>query len=172
VARAGDPQVRGKVLRDVAMKFPNISVIDLGLVIATLTDLLDRAAFAMRFLALFTVGTGVLVIFGTIWTGRHQRRRESALLRALGASARQMRGIWRLEYVLVGLFGGLAGAAMAVGAGWALGKYLFEIALPWGAAGESLPVVVALAVVTSLLAGMAASRGLASHSPLEVLRGE
>jgi putative ABC transport system permease protein len=172
VARAGDATVRGQVLRDVATKFPNISVVDLGLIIATLTDLLDRAAFAMRFLALFTVGTGVLVIFGTIWTGRHQRRRESALLRALGASARQMRGIWRVEYALVGLFGGAAGSVLAIGGAWALGKYYFEIALPWAMAGWSWPVAVVLAVITSLLAGVAASRGLASHSPLEVLRGE
>jgi putative ABC transport system permease protein len=172
VARAGDANLRGQVLREVAEKYPNISVIDLGLVIATLTDLLDRAAFAMRFLALFTLGTGVLVVFGTIWTGRHQRRRESALLRALGASARTMRGIWRVEYALVGVLGGVAGSALAVGAAWALGKYLFELAMPWGAADWSWPVAVGLAAVTSLLAGMAASRGLASHSPLEVLRAE
>jgi putative ABC transport system permease protein len=172
VARAGDAEVRGKVLRDVAVKYPNISVVDLGLVIATLSDLLDRAAFAMRFLALFTVATGVLVVFGTIWTGRHQRRKESALLRALGASARQMRGIWRVEYVLIGVLGGMAGSALAVGAAWALGKYLFELALPWDAAAWSWPVAVALAALTSLLAGLAASRGLGSHSPLEVLRAE
>ncbi|MGA2052955.1 MAG: FtsX-like permease family protein [Opitutales bacterium] len=172
VARAGDAKLRGQILREVAEKFPNISVIDLGLVIATLTDILDRASFAMRFLALFTVATGVLVIFGTIWTGRHQRRRESALLRALGASARTMRGIWRVEYALVGVFGGAAGSVLAVGAAWALGKYWFQIALPWGTAGWSLPVAVGLASATSLLAGLAASRGLASHSPLEVLRAE
>jgi hypothetical protein len=53
-----------------------------------------------------------------------------------------------------------------------LGKYYFEIALPWGTAGWSWPVAVLLAVATSLLAGVAASQGLASHSPLEVLRGE
>jgi len=61
---------------------------------------------------------------------------------------------------------------MAVGAAWALGKYLFELALPWDAAAWSWPAAVALAALTSLLAGLAASRGLGSHSPLEVLRAE
>jgi len=55
-------------------------------VIATLSDLLDRAAFAMRFLALFTVATGVLVVFGTIWTGRHSGGKKA---RCCGRSGRR-----------------------------------------------------------------------------------
>jgi putative ABC transport system permease protein len=172
VARAGDAARRGAVLRDVVLKYPNISAFDLSLVLGTLRDLFDHAAFALRFLALFTVATGVLVVFGTIWAGRYPRRRESVLLRALGASSSQMRGILRVEYALVGVFGGGAGALLAVGAADALARRLFELPMPWTSVAWSLPVAIALGAVTSLVAGLAASRGLASHPPLEVLRAE
>ena len=172
MARAGDAARRGAVLRDVVLKYPNISAIDLSLVLGTLRDLFDHAAFALRFLALFTVATGVLVVFGTIWAGRYPRRRESVLLRALGASSSQMRGILRVEYALVGVFGGGAGALLAVGAADALARRLFELPMPWTSVAWSLPVAIALGAVTSLVAGLAASRGLASHPPLEVLRAE
>ena len=45
-------------------KFPNVSAIDLSLVIETISSILNRVAFVIRFIATFTIATGLVVFSG------------------------------------------------------------------------------------------------------------
>ena len=80
VARAESTQASAQLQRAVVEQFPNVSVIDLSLVLNTLNQILSRVSYAMRFVALFTILTGIAVLASAVLGSRMQRLRESILL--------------------------------------------------------------------------------------------
>ena len=158
--------VSAKLQRDIVKAYPNVSAIDLSLILRTLDEIFDKIAFVIRFM----LGTGLFVLFGATLSGRYQRLRESVLLRTLGASRRQIRLILIVEYLCLGLLSGLAGVMLALAAGWGLSRLLFEIDFQ----PPLLPNLIAPMVlcVLTVLTGVATSWGIARHSPLEILRNE
>ncbi len=169
-ARAEDPALNARVQREVVATFGNVSVIDLGLVIASLDTVFARAETAVRFIAAFTLITGIVVLAGALAAGRDQRVREAVLLRTLGASAGQVRAGLACELLAVGLLAGTAGALLALGGGAAAATYLFKTTpvLPIA------PLLATIATVTTLtvVAGLLTQRGIARRPPLETLRNE
>jgi putative ABC transport system permease protein len=88
---AASPAQSARVQLAVVDAFPNVTAIDLALVVETLDGIFSKVAFAIQFMALFTVATGLVVLAGAVLMGRHQRIRETVLLRTLGRPA----GRWR-----------------------------------------------------------------------------
>lgn len=101
--------------------------------IDALQTVLGQINFAARFMGLFTMATGIIILANAVAASRHQRITESALLRTLGASGHQIRRILALEYALLGLAAGLVGVTLALGAGFALGIWVFKVDfyVPW-----------------------------------------
>jgi putative ABC transport system permease protein len=151
-------------------QFPNVSAIDLGLILTTLNDIVDKISFVIRFMAGFSILTGLLVLSSSVVISRYQRVRESVLLRTLGASRAQILRITLVEYGLLGLLAALAGIGLAVLAAWALAVWVFEAS--FGPA--VLPLLGLAGLVTALTAGIGLfnSRDVLRRSPLEVLRAE
>ena len=85
VARVENGGVSASLQRAIVERFPNISVIDLTLVLNTLDSILGRVSAAIRFVALFTIFTGLAVLASAVLSSRSQRVKESILLRTLGA---------------------------------------------------------------------------------------
>jgi putative ABC transport system permease protein len=156
--------------RETVKAFPNVSVIDLTLILETVDAIVEKVSFVIRFMALFTVVTGVLVMAGALAGSHFQRVRESILLRTLGASRAQIRRILAVEYLALGLLAAGTGISLALAATWALAAFVFQthFAPPLG------PVLAALAAVPALTLGIGIlmSRGILSQSPLAVLRAE
>jgi putative ABC transport system permease protein len=170
VSRVPTPADSARLQNAIVAKFPNVSAIDLTSVIQTVDSILGKVALVIRVMSLFTVGAGLIVLASTIWSGRYQRLQESILLRTLGASRAQIWKILCAEYFLLGLFASLTGIGLAVGASWALARFVFKL----GYAPSILPLFVAAAVVSTLTVavGLMASRGVGSAPPLEILRAE
>lgn len=168
---AGTPEASARVQQAIAREFPNVSTIDLTLIIQTIDEVYAKASFVVGFLALFTVVTGAVVLAGAVLIGRHQRVRESVLLRTLGATRRQVSRIMLVEYLVLGSLGAVTGTVLAVAANWAMARFLFDVA--WA---QPAPLVLlagwaavsAVTVATGLLSG----RGICDHPPLQVLRQE
>jgi putative ABC transport system permease protein len=135
-----------------------------------LDTILGRITFALRFMALFSIAAGALVLANAIAASQQQRRRESVLLRTLGASRAQIRQILLVEYWLIGSIAALSGVLLAVLAGWALSRWLFETIF----APSVTPILLALLAVSGLtmLMGMLGNRRVVNRSPLEVLQSE
>lgn len=169
--RAPDAASSARVQQAVVRDFPNVSAIDLGLIMQTVDAVYSKASFVVEFLALFTVVTGVIVLAGAVLIGRGQRVRESVLLRTLGATKAQVNRILVAEYLALGTLGAAVGAVLAVGANWALAKFIFQ--MNWST--PSLVVLLggwaAVSAVT-VITGLLSSRGICDHPPLEVLRQE
>ena len=169
-AHAATADASANLQRAVVDAFPNVTAIDLALVVATLDGIFSKVAFAIQFMALFTVATGLIVLAGAVLTGRHQRIRETVLLRTLGANRRQLALIQFIEYAVLGVQGAVVGALLAVVGNELLARYVFhvEAASPVGQVAGAVAVVSTLAVATGFIAG----RGVVDHPPLEVLRQE
>ncbi|HXQ80546.1 MAG TPA: FtsX-like permease family protein [Opitutaceae bacterium] len=167
---AASPADSARVQRAVVDQFPNVSAIDLALVVETLDGIFTKVAFAVQFMALFTVATGLVVLAGAILTGRHQRIRETVLLRTLGATRRQVALIQLVEYAVLGIQAGVVGGLLAIAGNALLARYVFHIAATASAwqIGAAVVAVASLAVATGLVAG----RGVMDHPPLEILRQE
>jgi len=159
-----------RLQREVVKAFPNVLAIDLLLVLQTLDSILGKISFVIRFMAMFTVLTGLLVLVGSLVTSRYQRVQESTLLRTLGASRGQILKILAVEYLSLGLLAAFTGILLAMMATWGLTKFVFHVRF----ALEGSPLLVALLVVPSLtvLTSLLTSRGILNHPPLAILRAE
>ncbi|MEP0545406.1 MAG: FtsX-like permease family protein [Rhodothermales bacterium] len=168
LTRAIDAETSARVQRAVVSAYPNVSVVDVRLVLGLVEGVLGRVAFVLQFMALFSILTGLVVLAGAVLISKFQRVEESVLLRTLGASRPQVGRILFAEYLLLGLLAASVGVGLALIGGWALSVFAFRVPFvpAWGA------VLVALAVVPALTVaiGLAGSRGVLRRPPLEVLR--
>jgi len=149
-------------------QFPNVSAIDLTLVLETVRGILGKISRVVTLLAGCTLLAALPILVGTLLNGRDQRRRESVLLRTLGASARQVRIILLIEYTTLGALSAATGLVLAMAANAALAMFVFK-ASPWPDArllGAAFVAVTGLAI----LGGLALGQGISRHPPLEILR--
>jgi putative ABC transport system permease protein len=169
--RVESAEQSARVQQAVVREQPNVSAIDLGAIMKAIDGVYSKASFVVEFLALFTVVTGVIVLAGAVLIGRHQRVRESVLLRTLGATKAQVNRIMLAEYLALGTLGAAVGAVLAVGANWALAYFVFEV--KW-AAPSAMVLLGGWAAVSAMTitTGLLSNRGICDHPPLEVLRQE
>ncbi len=170
VARAQSNQAAANLQRRVVERFPNVSAIDLSLILNTLNSILSKVSAAMRFIAFFTIVTGFAVLASAVLGSRAQRLRESILLRTLGAPRAQILTIVAAEYLLLGATAGIAGSTLGVGASWALSFYFFGT--PGAIAVGPVLVILAAAMIATVIAGAAGCWGIFRRSALEALRAE
>ncbi len=167
--RTPTPAASGDLQRELAGKFANVTAIDLTLILETVRDILGKISLVVSVLAGFTVLAGLPILIGTLLNGRDVRLKESVLLRTLGASAKQVRMILVIEYAALGILSALTGVGLAVVANAALAIFVFN-ASPWPDAGLLATAFGSVAAI-AVLGGLALSRGVCNHPPLEILRG-
>lgn len=170
VGRANSAQASAKFQRAVVEKFANVSVIDLSLVLSTLNSILSRVSYAMRFVALFTILTGLAVLISAVLGSRMQRLKESILLRTLGAPRAQIISTVIAEYLFLGGIASIAGALLGSVASWGLSYYFFGAALSISLT-PTLLIVVTVTGAT-VVAGGLGCLGMLRGPVLDSLRAE
>lgn len=170
VSRTKDQEQSALFQQALVKAFPNVSVIDLSLVLRTVDDVLGKVSFVIQFMALFSILTGLLVLISSVILSRYQRIKESVLLRTIGASRKQIQQINAIEYFLLGTLATFTGLLLSVGSSWALAVFWFKI--PYYPA--VLPLLATFVIITGLiiLIGMLNNREVVRKPPLEVLRRE
>ena len=168
--RTPDAQATAKVQSDLILRYPNVSAIDLRLILTTVDDILSKITWVVQFMALFTIFAGLLVMAGTIITSRYQRIQESVLLRTLGADSKTITRILFIEFASVGFLASLVGGLVSVVTTWALMTFLFKLSffVAWDVVIYGMLMMMALTTATGLLN----SRGITRQPPLEILRQE
>jgi putative ABC transport system permease protein len=168
LTRVSNAAASVKYQQAVVQQFPNISIIDLGLVLSVLDELLSKIGYVINFMAAFSIVTGIIVLIASVRISKYQRIQESVLLRTLGATTRQILTINLMEYFFLGLLSALTGLVIAIGGTWLLAKYSFH--LPFVV--SFWPVALMFLAVTTLtiVTGLLNSRGILNRPPLEVLR--
>jgi len=168
VTRAGTPEKMGELQRTTLEHFPNVSTIDVTMILEVAQELISRISFVIRFMSLFSILTGLLVLISTVLTSRFQRLEEGLLLRTLGASRRTVSKIMNVEYLLLGSLATLTGVILSIAGSYGLAVGWFDLSfhVAWPA------LIVCLLVITGLtmLVGKLGSIGMHSRAPMESLR--
>jgi len=128
----------------------------------------------------FALFIGMFIIYNTFQIAVTQRRSEIGILRALGATRRQIRTLFLGESVVAGLFGSLAGLLMGIliarGMTGYIGALLGEV---FGIAQKAdeistnpalMTFAVVLGVITSLVAAYIPARNAARVDPVQALQ--
>lgn len=170
LTRVPSNEVSANFQRAVVKTYPNISMIDLGLVLSVLDEILTKMGFVIRFMAGFSIVTGLIVLIASVLISKYQRIRESVLLRTLGASRKQILAITALEYFFLGALAAGAGIVLSLLASWGLARFSFETTFT----PQMLPVMALFILISFLtvLIGLFNSRGVLNKPPLEVLRSD
>lgn len=163
------PASKAKFGNELSRDFPNLTVVDIGHVIRQVQDVLDQVIGAVEFLFLFTLASGVLVLYAALVGSQDERIRESGLLRALGATRTQLSQSQWIEFALVGGLAGILAASGAAAVGWTLAKYVFNFEWTFS------PVVwiagLLVGAACAFLGGWVGLRNVLSQPPLQTLRG-
>jgi len=170
VTRTPNQKISASTQQAVVQKYPNISAIDVSQILETINQFVDKISYAVQFMALFSILTGLIVLASSVATSRFQRIKESVLLRTLGASKKQIIKILAVEYLFLGILSALTGLVLSIGATWLLGYFYFDITFT----PNLWVILIGTIVVTGLtiLIGMLNSRSIYKKTPLEVLRVE
>lgn len=170
LTRANSDERSADIQQAMVENFPNVSAIDLGLILSTVDSILEKISLVIEFMAMFSILTGVAALIGSALISRFQRMRESALLRTLGATRKQVVAIMTIEYLLLGALASLSGIALSAIASALLSYAIFNFAFVPNALSLATIMLAMMALTVGI--GIANSRGAHAQSPLEVLRNE
>ena len=155
---------------DARQALPGMTVAPVRALVEGESRIVDRTRalmFGSVVLIALTVGVSVLA---TMSASVLERRRDFALMRALGGSAGQLLRLFLLEALLLAGAGVGVGWVLGSGVAWAISELNFDTAtLP------RLAVVPAVALLNLLIAGSAAvlpARVLRGLEPAALLKGE
>lgn len=162
------PADRLVITQQLVKQFPNLTVFDVGAILSQLQNILDKVSVAVQGLFLFSVFAGAMVLAAALSATRDERVREAALLRAFGATRRQLAGAQRIELLAVGALAGLLAAGGATLGAWALSHWVFEFDMrlslwPW-------LLGLSVCMLGAWLAGAVVLRGVLKTPPLAILR--
>ena len=147
----------------------------MGIIMGSVTDIVNMIslvliAFVSISLVVSSIMIGIITYISVL-----ERKKEIGILRAIGASKRNVASVFNAETFIEGLISGVFAIAVVVGVSvpvnaWVAQSFAVEniMSLPWQSAAALVCVSVALTLVAGLIPSSAASR----RDPVEALRSE
>jgi putative ABC transport system permease protein len=161
---------RARFQRDLVLRFPNVSVIDIREVLETVRSVVRNITLGITIVGGLVLFTGVLILVGAVAMTKFRRVYESAILKTLGASSRLVGSVLLVEHGLLGLLAGVVGAAGGMALSWGVTRHVFE--LTWRAPWREAAVGIVATTVLVALVGVLASLDVLRRKPLATLRAE
>ncbi len=158
-AQAGDALIK---------TFPNLLLIDTDAVIEQVRQIMDQIAQTMSAVFLFTLLSGLAVLYAVLLATQDERILQTAILRTLGADSRYLRRLHLTEFAVLGALSGLFAASGGILMGWVLAVKVLDI--PYHSSALIWLVSVGGGIVIVTLAGWLATRRVAQMPPLQVLQ--
>ena len=162
------PAAQQSLVNQLVRNFPNLTIVDVGSMVVQVQQVIDQVIAAVEFLFLFTLVSGVMVLAAAMLISQNERAHEAGLLRALGATRRELSRAQWVECLLVGAAAGVLAAGGASLVGWVLAHQIFEFewqfsALVWIAG-------IAAGVICAFAGGWFGLRDVLSRPPIQTLR--
>jgi putative ABC transport system permease protein len=164
-----EPKQVGAMQRALFNAYPTVTVINIADILETIQSVVRQITVVVRFLAAFSILSGLVILASSIASTRFRRIREVVVLKTLGANRNHIAAVFSVEFVVLGLLSGVVGVIFAN----LLSRVLLQrldvaFQLDWRVSLFSVLGTAALAVMT----GWLASFRILGQKPLQVLREE
>ncbi len=159
-----------RVLRERHGGEEDFTVITQEAMLAVFGNVMRMITMAVGAIAGISLVVGAIGILTMMWITVRERTAEIGLVRALGASTRQVAALFLAEAAAVAVLGGAAGVASGLGLAAGL-RWLvpgLPVETPVGFVGAAL----GLSLAVGLLSGVLPARRAAGLDPVEALRAE
>lgn len=162
------PATQQSLVNQLVRHYPNLTIVDVGSMVVQVQQVIDQVIAAVEFLFLFTLVSGVMVLAAAMLISQNERAHEAGLLRALGATRRELSRAQWVECLLVGAAAGVLAASGASLVGWVLAHQVFEF--EWQFSPLVWIVGIAAGIVCAFLGGWFGLRNVLSRPPIQTLR--
>lgn len=178
-------QAKVKVSRDIYMEEARNKIIEIGFLASALSDTIDQAKKIFQIIQIILALFGLVALtvsaigmFNTMTVTLLERINEIGIMRSIGASAADIKMLFLVESVLMGLLGGVGGIAIGYLGGQFANFGVNLLAKSFG--GQSLNLffsptwfvgfILAFSTVIGFTTGIYPSRRASKLNPLEALR--
>ncbi len=152
--------------------YPTQKVMTKAEYLDTINKMVDQILMMFYGLLAMSVIISIFGIVNTLVLSVHERTREIGLLRAIGATRRQLRQMVRYESVITAVIGGVLGTLVGISMGWVIVTQLGGDGLTFSLPYLQLVVFLALAVVVGVVAAVLPARRAAGVRILEAIQYE
>ena len=158
-----DPDLAKADIEDALVDYPNVEVNNPEDITQQAQDSVDQLLGIVTALLLLAVVVAILGIVNTLVLSVVERTRELGLLRAVGATRRQVRTVVRRESVLMAVLGAVTGVALGTVSGIALSRALASegvttVTVPTATLAIYLVIAAAVGVLAAIGPARRASR--------------
>ena len=170
VGANGTPEEVASIMNQMARTIPAAEVRPVRQIMEGEARVLGKTRATLLAAAALIILTAALCVLSTLMGWVYDRRRDFAIMKALGASGRVLNGFFAAEAAALGASGALIGFVVGIGiAGW-IGRVNFHA--PVVPRFSVLPVVLAGSMVVTLLSAILPISLLRRVQPAVILRGE
>src|SRR5690606_14827273 len=156
------------VTRLLASELPDIRFIAIGDTLKQITDALSQLSFAAVLVGGLAVGNGLLVLVGSLSTGRRQREADTVITKVLGATRFELMAAAFTQYLILATLAALPAVLLGIGLGWLVSMVMLNVDFTLNL--DALLVVLLIAIAITALLGALTILRAASARPARLLR--
>ena len=170
VAASGSPEEVSNIMQQLAQAIPAGDVRPVRQIMEGEARVLGKTRATLLAAAALIILTAALCVLSTLMGWVFDRRRDFAIMKALGASGRLLSGFFAAEAAVLGAAGALIGFLVGIGIAAWIGRVNFHS--PVMPRLSVLPVVLAGSMAVTLLSAILPISLLRRVQPAVILRGE
>jgi len=170
VAASGAPEEVAGILNQLTQAVPAADVRPVRQIMEGEARVLGKTRATLLAAAALIILTAALCVLSTLIGWVFDRRRDFAIMKALGASGRLLNGFFAAEAAVLGASGALIGFLLGIGIAAWIGRVNFHAAVV--PRFSVLPVVLAGSMLVTLLSAILPITLLRRVQPAVILRGE
>lgn len=170
IAASGSPQEVAATIQKLSTALPNAEVKPVRQIVEAEAKVLGKTRMSLLASAAIIILTAALCVLATLTTWVLDRRKDFAIMKALGASERMVNSLFAAEAALLAMVGAVAGYLIGIGVAAWIGRANFHAAVMPRL--SVFPVVLAGSVAVALLSAVVPISLLRRVQPAIILRGE
>ncbi|HKI25938.1 MAG TPA: ABC transporter permease [Candidatus Sulfotelmatobacter sp.] len=170
VAASGSPEEVAGVMNQLKQAIPEAEVRPVRQIMEGEARVLGKTRATLLAAAALIILTAALCVLSTLMGWVFDRRRDFAIMKALGASTRLLNGFFAAEAAALGAIGAVIGFVIGIGLAAWIGRVNFHAAVV--PRFSVLPVVLAGSMAVTLLSAILPIALLRRVQPAVILRGE
>jgi putative ABC transport system permease protein len=159
----------GAMQRALYATYPTVTVINIADVLDTIQGFVGQITQVVRFLAAFSMLSGIVILASSVASTRYRRIREVVVLKTIGATRGRIATVFSVEFAVLGL---LAGGVGVVFANLLTRVLVHRLEVPFHLDWRAALVALISSAVLATGTGWVASARILGQKPLQVLREE